>query len=119
MQLPTLIALFAPALLIGVQAECFKSGTKWGNTAPANDVVQNICTSAGVSGQFNAGQTKQACHQQDGSTKYTFEVKYEGAGVLSLSDADCRLGLRNEVNACAQGGASTSGDWFFKYVMIC
>jgi hypothetical protein len=85
-----------------------------GNTAPANDVVQNICTSSGVSGTFSFNQQKSTCHQQDSGTKYDFSVAYVGsADSVTLDDAACREGLRNEVNACGQGGSTTSGDWTF------
>jgi hypothetical protein len=110
-----ILTILAPALLAGVQAECYKSGRAWDNTAPANDVVQDICNSNGVSGQFVFKETKTHCQQRDDGSHYIFTVGYLGDGSgVTLDDAACREGLRNEVNACAQGGETTSGDWFFK-----
>jgi hypothetical protein len=110
----TILTFLTPALLSGVQAGCFTSGTSWGNTAPANDVVQAICTSDGVSGTFSFRQAKSNCHQQHPGTKYDFTVGYVGsADSVTPDDAACKEGLRNEVNACGQGGSTTSGDWSF------
>jgi hypothetical protein len=118
MHYQTLLTLLVPAFLAaGVHAECYKSGRKWDNTAPANDVIQAICNGndGGVSGTFAYQQSKDNCHQQDGGLKYIFHIQYVGAASsITLDDAACRQGLRNEVNACSQGGESTSGDWFFK-----
>jgi hypothetical protein len=112
----TLLTLLAPVFLAaGVHAECYKSGRKWDNTAPANDVVQDICNNNYVGGTFAYQQSKTNCHQQDSGTKYIFTVNYVGSATsITLDDAACRLGLRNEINACSQGGESTSGEWFFK-----
>ena len=39
-------------------------------------------------------------------------------GTGSLSDQDCKYGLKEEINGCGWGGENTHGSFYYRYVWV-
>jgi hypothetical protein len=100
--------------------KCYSGGDAFVNMKLANDTVDAICTSSGVSGNFNVGQNKTHCALDDKKSglerNIVYVVRWEGkGGPAFLNDDDCKLRLKKEINGCRwTGGRQTTADWFFK-----
>jgi hypothetical protein len=122
MQLFTLLAILTPALatvrgMALSRRGCYSGGLSWymKKKAAASAAVDGLCHGGdgGVSGYFAQGQSKTGCVNLSGDSHANFEVAWYGHGGLTLNDNDCKVRLKNEINACEFGGGNTAYDWFF------
>lgn len=120
MHLSTLFAIIAPAF-VTVQAGCYSDRPpKWDSVPDginvANQLVDSICNSAGVSGSFSStGETKYHCLNTGWDRiKFEFWVEWKGQGGTELDDGECKQRLKNEINGCQGGGQTTTAEWHFR-----
>lgn len=102
-----------PATLT-VQARCYTltTGDYGKSMVGADAMVDKLCED-NLAGYFTESQTKYGC-VQGSKNKIGFWTGWGGRGALSLNNEDCKMRLKNEINACTLGGESVVADWYFR-----
>ncbi|RYN42196.1 hypothetical protein AA0114_g10618 [Alternaria tenuissima] len=117
MYLFTFTAILASAVTTASAAGCYsETGPGWGDLRQAaNNAADAVCNgdSGGVAGIFD-GNSKYACRNLGETMKAEFWV----TGTGSLSDQDCKFGLKEEINGCGWDGENTHGSFYYRYVWV-
>ncbi|KAF3045350.1 hypothetical protein E8E11_007620 [Didymella keratinophila] len=101
----------APAL---VPRLCYLSGSKWDfGRDEASHALDSLCVTSRLSGVYHGNSKKGACVQLSESRTVDFSIEWLGPKRnqnalynFTLSDADCRARLRDEIYGCEHGGES-------------
>ncbi|KAI8623905.1 hypothetical protein F5Y19DRAFT_481160 [Xylariaceae sp. FL1651] len=118
MKSSTLFIVLSTTAINGTYAGCY-DGEQWGGErAYANQAVDDLCDPShpDVSQKrrlYTPGQNKANCYTLSGSKTADFSATWGGQGDLSLTQVDCVLRLKNEINGCDRGGSTDTADWTF------
>jgi hypothetical protein len=115
MQLTTVLIVLITTLTPFTAADCYKKGKDWGvDRNQAAEAAGRFCDTT-IAGDFVAKQVKQVCvNGGSGQRKFILAVRNNAVVNRFVSDEECTFRLNNEINACANGGESTIGDFFYR-----